>query len=232
MIDDDLDLGETITPMLELYGITLTQAATPQDGLARLRQDRPDVLLLDMMLPGTDGMDVCRQIRAAPDLFGTPPIVVLSARAELTDRVVGLEAGVDDYIAKPFELRELVARLRAITRARQRPALFSAAPGTASLPQDGLVLDRTRLEATFNGVRVAVTDLELHLLGALQAARGEVLSRTALLSHLGHSPDSDPALVDTLVYRIRQRFRADGGATDVIITVRGQGYRVPEGGRP
>lgn len=225
MIDDDLELGETIAPMLERYGIALRLAGTPQKGLAMLREDHPDAVLLDMMLPEMDGMEVFRQIRAAPETYGHAPIVVISARAELTDRVVGLEAGVDDYLAKPFELRELVARLRAITRL---PPRATPAPGVTPR-RDGLVLDAGRLEATFNGVRVAVTELEMQLLQALQSVRGRVLSRADLLPRIGHGPQSDPALVDTLVYRIRQRFRAEGGNAEVILTVRGQGYRIPEG---
>ena len=234
MIDDDEDLGETITPLLERYGITLLQSATPQAGLARLRADRPDAVVLDMMLPEMDGMEVCRLIRAAPEVYGNPPIVALSARAELTDRVVGLEAGVDDYIAKPFELRELVARLRAITRSQGRAGLVPrpvAPPDTREAL--ALVLDAGRLEALQGSVRVSLTQLELHLLQALQSAGGQVLSRAALLPLIGHGPDSDPALIDTLVYRIRQRFRAAGGRPDVIVTARGQGYALlPEGGQP
>ncbi len=231
MIDDDEDLGEAIIPLLERYGITLSQSATPQAGLARLREDRPDAIVLDMMLPEMDGMEVCRLIRAAPEVYGNPPIVALSARAELTDRVVGLEAGVDDYIAKPFELRELVARLRAITRSQGRagvPLRAAQRPDT----REALVLDAKRLEALQGSIRVSLTQLELELLQALQTAGGQVLSRAALLPMIGHGPDSDPALIDTLVYRIRQRFRAAGGRPDVIVTMRGQGYALlPEGGQ-
>lgn len=233
MIDDDEDLGEAITPLLERYGITLSQSATPQAGLARLREDRPDAVVLDMMLPEMDGMEVCRLIRAAPDLYGNPPIVALSARAELTDRVVGLEAGVDDYIAKPFELRELVARLRAITRSQGRAAGLAPRPVSLAGPREALVLDAGRLEVLQGSVRVSLTELELKLMQALQAAGGQVISRAALLPLIGHGPESDPALIDTLVYRIRQRFRAAGGRPDVIVTARGQGYALlPEASLP
>lgn len=221
MIDDDVELGDAMRPALEKYGISLTHAETPSTGFEILRKEIPDVVLLDMMLPGMDGMMVCREIRLSDAAWRDVPIVALSARAELTDRIVGLESGIDDYIAKPVEMRELVARLRAVSRPSRRVVRPSEQPA--------LTLDRERLEAGFGGVRVQVTALEIEVLGALQAAAGAVLSRSEIYARIGHGTRSDPAMIDTVIYRIRQKFRAEGSHRDFILTVRGVGYSIPGG---
>lgn len=220
MIDDDTELSEAMRPVLAKYGIDLCSASTPEEGLRMLRQDMPDVLVLDMMLPGMDGMMVCREIRLSNEPWRDVPIVALSARAELTDRVVGLESGIDDYIAKPVEPRELIARLRAVSRGNRPISASERRPQ----PQPALGLDEARLEASFEGVKVQVTELEFQVLSVLKAGRGKVLSRANIQQRLGLSPQSDPSMIDTIVYRIRQKFRAEGVMRDFIQTVRGSGY--------
>lgn len=216
MIDDDIELSKAMRPVLEKYCIELISAASPEEGLRMLKQEVPDVVLLDMILPEMDGMMVCREIRMSDEPWRDVPIVALSARAELTDRVVGLEGGIDDYIAKPVELRELIARLRAVSRAR-RPAL--------RLPsQPALALDESRLEASFDGAKVQLTDLEIQVLAALLTAGGAALGRSEILERIGHAARNDPAMVDGIVYRIRQKFRAEGVRREFIQTVRGCGY--------
>ncbi len=223
MIDDDLELGQALKPMLRKYGIALEQAETPCYGMQILRNDCPDVLLLDMILPEKDGMEVCRDIRASDDSLSRLPIIAFSVRSELMDRVVGLEGGVDDYIAKPCEIRELVARLRAISR-------LAGLRAPADAPRlEFLELHPARFEASFAGARIAVTELEMSLLACLDDQRGQVLSRRLILGGIGHDPDGDPSLIDTLVYRIRQKFRATGIPRDLIQTVWGEGYRLRDG---
>lgn len=223
MIDDDLELGHALKPMLRKYGIALEQAGTPGSGMEIIKNNRPDVLLLDMILPEKDGMDVCRDIRAAEDGMDHLPIIAFSVRSELTDRVVGLEGGVDDYIAKPCEIRELVARLRAIGR-------LSGLRTTMDAPKlEFLELHPARLEVSFAGARIAVTALEMTLLTFLDDQRGQILPRRLILRGIGHDPESDPSLIDTLVYRIRQKFRAAGIPRDLIQTIWGEGYRLRDG---
>ncbi|MCU0910912.1 MAG: response regulator transcription factor [Rhodobacteraceae bacterium] len=232
MIDDDTELAEVLKPVLKEYGIDLASAESPDEGFAMLRDEVPDVVLLDMMLPGMDGLSVCHAIRLSEGPVRDVPIVVLSARAGLTDRVVGLESGVDDYIAKPVEPRELVARLRAVSRSLS-PAVPSAGRAAAAITPPApqvLDLDEARLEATFAGVRVQLTDLEMQVLVALKSAGGAVLSRAEILDRIRHSPQSDPTGIDTVIFRVRQKFRNGGVTGDFIETVRGAGYSIREGG--
>jgi len=205
-------------PVLEKYGISLTQAETPQKGLEMLASCGPDVVLLDMMLPEMDGMTVCHEIRSSDFPRRDIPIIALSARAELTDRIVGLESGVDDYIAKPVELRELVARIRAVKR-------WPAPAGKPELPA-AVVIDETRMVASHDRFTVDLTGLEIQILKALSDARGNVLSRLQILERIRHSEHSDPAIIDTIVYRLRRKFRLAGSPDDLILTVRGRGYRL------
>jgi DNA-binding response OmpR family regulator len=231
MIDDDVELAEVLKPVLKEYGIDLTSACSPDEGFELLRHEVPDVVLLDMMLPGMDGLSVCHAIRLSKGPVRDVPIVVLSARAGLTDRVVGLESSVDDYIAKPVEPRELVARLRAVSRSLS-PAVQPGgrlAPSAPPVPQT-LELDEARLEATFGGVRVQLTDLEMQILVALRSAGGAVLSRAEILERIRHSPQSDPTGIDTVIFRVRQKFRNGGATGDFIDTVRGAGYSIRDGG--
>jgi DNA-binding response OmpR family regulator len=226
MIDDDADLGDAIRGTLEQYGIVLSQAVDPKQGMDMLQSGQPDVLLLDMILPDQDGMSVCHDIRSSAQAYRNIPILALSARAELTDRVVALEAGVDDFMAKPFEPRELVARLRSVSRLARGPA-----PAERPRKVESLGLDPVRLEGSFRGVRVAFTALEMRLLLSLQSEKGRILDRNALMARIGHADHADPSMIDTLVYRIRQKFRAEGVTSDFIRTVRGQGYQIMEGPR-
>ena len=229
MIDDDEELGEILRPVLERYGIDLRIAFTPSEGFKQLEDEIPDVLLLDMMLPEMDGMAVCRQIRGSSSPYQKIPIVALSARSELTDRVVGLESGIDDYIAKPFETRELVARLGAVIRRKRHMSDTPDTVANIQAPRKGLILAASRLEAFYDGYKATLTDLEMQIISQLKLAEGKVLSRTEIFDRIGHSQESDPAMIDTIIYRVRQKFRDAGLNIDFIHTVRGQGYRIAAG---
>ena len=221
MIDDDVELGKVMRPMLDKYQISLVQAETPQKGLEILANFDPDVVLLDMMFPETDGMMVCHEIRSTDFPWRDIPIIALSARAELTDRIVSLESGVDDYIVKPFELRELIARIRAVKR-WQVPI---------AKPEQGIavVVDETRMAAKIGRFTVDLTDMEMQILKALADAKGNVLSRLQILERIRRSECSNPAIIDTAVYRLRRKFRLAGAKDDLILTVRGRGYRLFNG---
>lgn len=223
MIDDDSELAEILRPALGQYGISIRHAATSSVGLQLLQADTPHVVLLDMMMPDRDGMDVCREIRSSGAAYADIPIVALTARADVTDRIVGLEGGMDDYIAKPCEVRELVARLRAICR-MSAPDLVSEGPGL-----DTMTIFPERLRVSYGAQSIDVTQLEMQLLQYLAHASGQTFSRRDILEAIGHDKASEPALVDTLIYRIRQKLRAAGIPRDLIQTVWGQGYRLRDG---
>jgi DNA-binding response OmpR family regulator len=215
LIDDDTELAGMLAELLSREGFDLAHAATGQAGLALLAQETPDVLVLDLMLPDTHGLDLCRQLRAqGQDL----PVLMLSARGDPIDRVLGLEIGADDYLAKPFEPRELVARVRALSR-RRRPA-------AASLRQFGpLTLDLLARRASWAGQTLGLTGAEFKLLAALSAQPGQTLSREQLSAAVqpGSYMPLDRA-VDVQVARLRKKLRAAPGGVDCIDTVRGEGY--------
>lgn len=160
VIDDDSDLARAMQPVLKTYSIDIDAAHTPGDGLQRLRQGAYDLLLLDVMLPDTNGFEVCRQIRTSSESFKDIPIIMLTARTDLTDLVVGLETGADDYVTKPFEPRELVARIHAVRRRSQERAKGGDEPDAEDLicfqlDDTYLVIDRSRRESTLTGGRLS-----------------------------------------------------------------------------
>lgn len=218
LIDDDIELGQVLTPALRKHEIVLVQAETPHKGLQMLADGGADVMLLDMILPGTDGMAVCEHIRQSTGALRNLPIIGLSARADLTDRIVGLERGLDDYIAKPFDIRELIARVRAMTR---RPGRSQAAKAPT-----GVVLDELCMVARLGEFSINLTGMEAQILKALEEARGHVLSRLQILERLRRPEHADPALIDTVIYRLRRKFRRSGFTGDFIVTERGRGYRL------
>ncbi|MFT3779674.1 MAG: response regulator transcription factor [Ottowia sp.] len=213
LIDDDEHLGPPLAQYVQRFGLALEQALTPGEGLARLRQGGIDAAILDVMLPEMDGFELCRAIRQGSDL----PILMLTARGELTDRVVGLELGADDYLPKPFEPRELVARVQAILRRR------SAAPMAAEAPLrfDGLVIDAATRGVSRLGQAVELTSTEFDLLHLLARAPGRVWSRDDILAALrGHEADLYTRAVDIVVSRLRKKLEP----LDAIKTLRNAGY--------
>ncbi len=211
LIDDDERLAPPLAEYLRRFDFALEAAHTPEAGLARLRAEPFDAAILDVMLPGMDGFELCRTIRRESDL----PIVMLTARGELTDRVVGLEMGADDYLPKPFEPRELAARLQTILRRARK------ATAPARLVFDGLVIDLERRQVLRQGDAVELTGTEFELLALLAAEPQKVFSRDEILNRLrGHEADLYTRAVDILVSRLRRKLEP----LAVIRTLRNAGY--------
>jgi DNA-binding response OmpR family regulator len=217
LIDDDARLGALVREHLGRHDIGVTIAGDGERGLAALRKGRFDVVLLDLMLPGIDGLEVCRRIRAAPELAALP-VIMLTAKGDDVDKIIGLELGADDYLAKPFNARELLARIRAVLR-RGR-----AAPA-ARFRTGRIEIDFDAREVTVAGRRVALTSYEFDLLAALARAAGRVLSRERLLDALkGAEYETFDRSIDVHVSKLRAKLEEDPKAPRHIKTVRGVGY--------
>ena len=215
LIDDDAELGGPLGVYLARFGLALHCALTPSAGLAQLRQGGFDAAILDVMLPEMDGFALCRAIRKESDI----PVVMLTARGEVMDRVVGLELGADDYLPKPFEPRELVARLQTVLRRRRIPGQGDAAPGV--LQFENLVVDPARRSVHRQGMAIELTGTEFDLLHLLAKEPGRVFSRDDILNHLrGHEADLYTRAVDIVVSRLRKKLEP----LDCIKTLRNAGY--------
>jgi two-component system, OmpR family, response regulator len=203
LIDDDEDLASPLAAYLRRFDIALEAASRPSAGLARLAAEDFDAVILDVMLPEMDGFEVCRRIRHDSDI----PVLMLTARGDVTDRVVGLELGADDYLPKPFEPRELAARLQTILRRRAAaPAEAGAPMSTAPLRFDGLVIDPQRREVRRQGELVELTGTEFELLSLLAQQPGHVFTRDEILNRLrGRDADLFTRAVDILVSRLRRK---------------------------
>ena len=217
MIEDDESLAALIAEYLGTMGFKVTTRRTAAEGLALLPQGAFDALILDVMLPDSDGFEVCRQVRARSDL----PILMLTARGDETDRIVGLELGADDYLPKPFNPRELLARLRAILRRRGGAGVSS----TELLRFGRLEIDRGARVARLDGLDRALTSYQFDLLWTLATNAGRVMSRDALMDKLrGHEAEAFDRSLDVHVSRIRAALEDDPKHPRRIITVRGAGY--------
>ena len=216
MIDDDSSLNELLVEYFEKFGHKLTTATTAADGRFLLRRDDPDLLILDVMLPDADGMELCRAIRSESDI----PIVMLTARGDIPDRVLGLEFGADDYVPKPFEPRELVARVQTLMRrSRGTPARRLTAVG-------GLVLETETRRVTLRENEIELTSMEFELLRILMDSRGRVLSREMLLRKLrGIDAEIYDRSVDMLISRLRKKREDDSHSPQFIKTIWRTGYQ-------
>ncbi|MCP3098708.1 response regulator transcription factor [Myxococcus sp. K15C18031901] len=213
LIDDDTRLYELLAQYLGQNGISVTHAADGGRGLAALEASAYDAVLLDVMMPGMDGLEVCKRIRAKSRI----PVVMLTAKGDETDRVVGLELGADDYLPKPFSPRELLARLRAVLRRSQPSAVADR------LEAGGLSIDVAGREVRAEGKMVDLTGLEFDLLVALVRRAGRVIPREALLGEAGRSDTVvGERTVDVHISHLRQKLGDVG--TRLIKTVRGVGY--------
>jgi len=219
VVDDEPDLLELVRVNLSQAGFEVDTAETGRQALERARRSAPDLLILDLMLPDLSGTEVCRHLRADPSL-GEIPIIMLTARADEVDRVVGLEIGADDYVTKPFSLRELMARIRAVLRRpgpRQKFEEFAF----------GDVRVHLRARQAFKGGReVRLTRKEFDLLRYLIEHPGEVITRDRLLDEVwGYERFPTTRTVDTHILRLRQKFEDDPERPAHILTAHGQGYR-------
>jgi two-component system response regulator MtrA len=217
LVEDDPSIREVTAIGLQQAGFTVETASDGQAGLDRFRDGTFDLVLLDVMLPRLDGLEVCRAIRRS----STIPVVMLTARADTIDVVVGLEAGADDYVKKPFEIQELVARLRAaLRRAGQLP------DDAERLHLGPLEVDLAGRTVARDGRDVPLTRTEFDLLAELARHPGQVLGRDTLLDRIwGYDYLGDSRLVDVAVQRLRAKVEADPSAPELILTVRGAGYK-------
>jgi DNA-binding response OmpR family regulator len=222
VVDDEPPIVELLAGYLEREGWAVTSAANGPDALEAVRRDSPDVVVLDVMLPGLDGVEVCRQLRAFSDAY----VLMLTARGEEIDRIMGLTVGADDYLVKPFSPREVVARIKALLRrSRQRQ------PGSPGQAPAGLELDEARRVVRVDGAPAELTALEFNLLVTLARDPGIVVARQGILDALwGPAFVGDDHLVDVHVANLRRKLGDDPANPRFVETVRGVGYRLREAG--
>lgn len=222
LIDDDQRLLGMVSDYLTLNGFVVSLAGTAQQAEAALRAARPDAIVLDLMLPDTDGLAVCRGIRARTDDRASVPILMLTAKGDAMDRVIGLEMGADDYLPKPFEPRELLARLRALLR---RPALADQAPGSRLLSFGRLEVDLNAREVRIDGERRSLTSHQFDLLVLLAERPGRVMTRDQIMNLMRGTPlEAFDRSIDVHIARIRALIEDDPRDPRRIQTVRGTGY--------
>jgi len=220
LIEDDADLFALLKYNLEKEGFQLVGAQTGKGAVEFCRRVRPDLIILDIMLPDSDGLDICKGIRSHPELAHIP-VIFLTARAAETDRIVGLELGANDYIVKPFFVRELVARIKIQFRQQAQPV--------RTLQAGGLLLDRTSCRVKLRGEPVALTATEFRLLEFLMNRPGVVFSREQLLDSVwGHDRAVTDRTVDVYILRLRQKIEEDPTNPQFIRSVRGFGYSFNE----
>ena len=228
VVDDEAPIVDLVRGYLEREGFTVQSAMDGPSALAATRASAPDVVILDIMLPGLDGIEVCRQIRT----FSTAYVLMLTARGEEIDRVMGLTVGADDYLVKPFSPRELVARVKALLRRERAPGGGSpdmARAGSPAMPS-GLELDVARHRVSVDGVPVELTALEFDLLTVLARDPGVVIGRQTMLDRVwGPEFVADDHLVDVHIANLRRKLGDDPTRPRFIETVRGVGYRLHEG---
>jgi DNA-binding response OmpR family regulator len=220
LIEDDADLFALLKYNLEKEGFVMAGAQTGKGAIELCRRERPDLIILDIMLPDSDGLDICKGIRSNPELAHVP-VIFLTARASETDRIVGLELGANDYIVKPFFIRELIARVK----------IHFRTPATAPriLKSAGLELDRSSCRVTLNGEELTLTATEFRLLDYLMSRAGVVFSREQLLDAVwGHDRAVTDRTVDVYILRLRQKIEADAANPGFIRSVRGFGYSFNE----
>ena len=221
LVEDDAHIRELVALHLQLEGLAVVMTGDGNDGLARARAESFDLIVLDVMLPGLDGVTVCRAIRRESRNMDTA-ILMLTARRDESDKVLGLDSGADDYLTKPFGVRELVARVRALLRRRLRGTTEHAPPVQAG----DLLVEPSRRQARLGDREIELTAHEFELLYVLASNRGIVFSREALVQRVwGDDTHVTVRSVDTLVKRLRRKIEKDPGNPKFILTVWGAGYK-------
>jgi two-component system, OmpR family, alkaline phosphatase synthesis response regulator PhoP len=216
VIDDEPKIVEICQDYLKAAGFDVVSANDGFKGLAVARHDKPDLVVLDLMMPGMDGLDVCRNLRRESNI----PIIMLTARVEESDKLVGLELGADDYITKPFSPRELVARVRVVLRRT------SGDPTSEIIRVGEVSLDRTRYEATLPDKTVILTPTEFEILATLMSQPGRIFSRAQLLTAVhGIAFESYERAIDSHIRNLRRKLETASGEARYIITVHGVGYK-------
>jgi DNA-binding response OmpR family regulator len=219
LVDDEDAVQKLLAYPLERDGFRVVQARDGEEALQRFAQEKVDLVVLDVMLPKLDGLEVCKRLRAASSV----PIIMLTARDDELDKVLGLELGADDYITKPFSIREFRSRVRALLRRASIPA---AAREDEVIEADGLRIDLSRRDVEVAGRSVQLTYVEFELLRTLASHRGRVYTRELLLQALwGGSEYREPRTIDVHVRHLREKLERDPSEPEFILTVRGVGYR-------
>jgi two-component system phosphate regulon response regulator PhoB len=223
VVEDEKEIQDLLAHYLRKEGFTPILATDGEAAILKAKKDKPDLVLLDILLPKADGLEVLRAIRTSPEIAGTP-VIMLTAKGDETDRVVGLELGADDYIPKPFSPREVIARIKAIFR-RSRPADRAQEP--AALEYKDLRMDVARHEVRFQGKPVSLTTKEFRILQALMSSAGRVLSREAILRKVwGEDTHVIDRTVDVHIAKLRQKIPF---LVHAIETVKDIGYKLREG---
>jgi len=226
VVDDDREIVRLVRAYLEQAGYSVFVAHEGEQALHVIRSERPDLVVLDLMLPGRNGWDITRIVRGDPTLSHLP-IIMLTARVEDTDRILGLELGADDYITKPFNPREVVARARAVLR---RTTGGFAQPNLLQI--GGLLMDLDRHEVQMHGEPVELTPTEFELLRVLMESPGHAFTRSELIEQgLGYTYEGLERTVDSHVKNLRRKIEADPKEPAYVLTVYGVGYRLVGGGR-
>jgi len=224
LVDDEESVRRVLSFPLEREGFTVIQAADGEEALRRFGEESPDLVVLDIMLPKLDGLEVCKRLRATSSV----PIIMLTARDDELDKVIGLELGADDYITKPFSIREFRSRVRALLRRAKAPA-HGVGEEEERIEADGLLIDVARRTVEVRGQPVQLTFVEFELLRTLASHPGRVYSRRMLLEALWKSADyRDPRTIDVHVRHLREKLEAEPRTPEYIVTVRGVGYRFRE----
>jgi DNA-binding response OmpR family regulator len=221
IIEDDAASRQVVRLAMQSSSYSLVEATTGDEGLERARSDQPDLILLDINMPGMSGLDVCRKLRAEGSLV---PIIMLTGKADTIDKVVGLEVGADDYVTKPFEVRELLARIGA--HLRRSDADTDPVPNKTRREFPGLTLDLGRRQVWRDGNEVSLTVTEFNVLGLLTSRPGQVFSRSDLLREVwGYEVEIETRTVDAHVYRLRKKIEVDSDRPRYVHSVPGIGYR-------
>jgi len=223
LVDDEESVQKLLTYPLERDGYRVVQARDGEEALRRFAEEPVDLVVLDVMLPKLDGLEVCKRLRSESSV----PVIMLTARDDEVDKVLGLELGADDYITKPFSIREFRSRVRAVLRRAAAPR-HDAREGD-SIELGRLQIDPARRSVQVDGAPVELTYVEFELLRSLAARPGRVFSRQALLEALwGSSEFRDPRTIDVHVRHLREKIERDAGDPQYLLTVRGVGYRFRE----
>jgi len=216
VVDDEPKIAEICQDYLKAAGYEVVTAMTGPEGLAAARREKPDLVVLDLMLPEMDGLDVCRTLRRESDV----PIIMLTARVEETDKLIGLELGADDYITKPFSPRELVARVRVVLRRA------SGDPASEVIRAGEVTLDRARYEVNLPEKTISLTPTEFEILATLMSQPGRIFSRAQLLNAAhGVAFESYERAIDSHIRNLRRKLERGDDKTDYIVTVHGVGYK-------
>ena len=224
VVEDERDIADLVKYHLEKAGLSARVVGDGKHALDLITREPPDLVILDLMLPSLDGLEVCRRLRGSPATRGIP-LIMLTAKAEEVDRIVGLEMGADDYVPKPFSPRELVARVKAVLRRMAAPLAASEAPVRVG----ELRLDPARHEVTRGGQAVSLSAMEFRLLEFFLRHRGRVYTRTQLLDQVwGQDRFVEPRTVDVHIRRLREKIEDDPRRPRLVLTVRGMGYKCRE----